>query len=138
MSSKKKQHMRIVNGTAHKITIYSIADCDQTNPRRLAIKPAAKPVYVIPAGTPLNAVKSNADVPGFSGIKELPFQVKGAVKFTDVDPLPDGDIVVVSNQYRAARVELGLSTERCAVIDSAVYEDGDNPRLVGCTALAIG
>lgn len=130
--------MKIVNGTQHAITIYSIDDCDQSNPRRLVLKPGAKPVYIVPAGTPLNAVKSNADVPEFSGIKELPFTVKGAASFTDADPLPDGDIVVVSNLYRAARVELGLSTARCAVIDGAVYEDGDNPRPVGCTSLAIG
>lgn len=126
--------MKIFNGTAHEITIYSIDDCDQTDPRRLVLKDGAKPVYTIAAGKPLNAVKVNKKFPD----GDFPFPVAGAVVFESADPIPDADVVICSNLYRAACVHLRRDTSRLATIDGAVYDSTDSPRPVGCLRLAIG
>lgn len=127
--------MKIVNGTQHEITIYSIEDCEVIQGgRKLVVKEGAVPQTVIPAGSNLNAVKGNKPAP--SG--EFGFTVKGAVTFADADPIPDGDLVIVSNLYRAACVELGRDTSRLGTVDGAVYADEKGTRPIGCTAIAIG
>ena len=128
--------MRIYNGTAHKICIYSLDQCDQTDPRKLIILPEQNPVFEIEAGTNLNCVKVNAPL---TGVGDFPFPVKGAVSFSSYDPLPEGyDLYVVSNLYRSAVVELGGNTAKLATVDGVVYENRENPRPCGCLGLAIG
>lgn len=127
--------MKIVNGTSHTINIYAIDDCVSIQDgRKLVLKEGAKPVAVIAAGSNLNATKVNLPAP----VGEFGFPVKGAVRFTDADPIPDGDLVIVSNLYRAACVELGRDTSRLGTVDGTVYEDENAVRPCGCTAIAIG
>ncbi len=54
----------IINGTQHKICIYSLEDTYSIQDgRKLVVKEGAKPFYTIPAGTNLNAVKGNKPAP---------------------------------------------------------------------------
>lgn len=137
-----KRTPSIYNGTQHEIRIFSIDQCNQTDPRKLILKEGEIPVFVIPAGTNLNCKKSNKQL---SGLKwEAPFPVKGAVTFDSCDELPlqesgaPYDIYVVSNLYRAAAIELGIDTVALATVDGVVYDSIDNPRPCGCLGLAIG
>lgn len=126
---------KIFNGTQHQINIYSIDQCDQSNPRKLIVLDGEMPQTIIAAGTNLNCVKENLPAPeGNFG-----FNVKGAVVFTSYDPLPEGyDYYIVSNLFRSAVKELGGDTSRLATVDGVVYSDVDNPRPCGCLGLAIG
>jgi len=127
--------MKIVNGTSHEITIYSVEDCISVhNGRKLVLKGGATPKAVIPPGINLNAQKGNKPAPNGN----YGFSVKGAVIFTDADPIPNGDLVIVSNLYRAACVDLGRDTSRLGTVDGTVYQDEDGTRPCGCTAIAIG
>jgi len=133
--------MKIYNGTAHQINIYTLDQCDGANPRKLIVKDGESPIYTIPAGINLNAEKGNAYLPTS---EKYHFPVKGAVVFHSVDQLPetedgeDYDIYIVSNLYRAACVELGEDTCKLATVDGVVYSDPSNPRPCGCLGLAIG
>lgn len=127
--------MKIVNGTSHEINIYDVEDCIPVqNGRKLVRKQGAVPKSVIAPGTDLNARKGNKPAP--SG--DFGFPVKGAVIFTDADPLPDGDLVIVSNIFRSAYVDLGRDTSRLGTVDGTVYIDEQCTRPCGCTAIAIG
>lgn len=127
--------MKVFNGTAHQINIFSLEQCDQSDPRKLLVLEGQEPVYTVPAGTNLNCVKGNADIDA-SG---FPFPVKGAVEFTGVDPLPDGfDVYIVSNLYRSAYQAVVGDTSMLATVDGVVYQDRANPRPCGCLGLAIG
>lgn len=125
----------IVNGTPHKIAIYTEADCTlDSASRKLILKENATPLFGIPAGIPLNA---KTQVSEFAD-SEFPF-LRGVVEFVEADPLPEeGDIVVVSNLYRSALKELGRDTSRVATVGGTVYADSDNPRPVGCLYLSVG
>jgi hypothetical protein len=127
--------MKVFNGTAHQVNIYSIEQCDGSDPRKLIVGEGETPLYTIPAGTNLNCVKDNKATPK----GDFPFPVKGAVEFTDVDPLPSGyDIYIVSNLYRSAYAELKGDTRKLATVDGVVYSDPANPRPCGCLGLAVG
>ena len=127
--------VKIVNGTEHSINFYRVEDCDQSNPRKLVLKAGAEPFYTIPPGVDLNCVKTNGSAPSL----DVPFELVGAVKFTDADPIPDADLIIVSNLYRSACKELGRDTSRLATINGAVYDSaGENPRPCGCLGLAVG
>lgn len=127
--------MKIVNGTSHEITIYSVEDCVPVhNGRKLVLKGGSIPQAVIPPGINLNAVKGNKPAP--SG--NYGFPVKGAVIFIAADPIPEGDLVIVSNLFRAACVDLGRDTSRLGTVDGTVYLDEDGTRPCGCTSIAIG
>jgi len=127
--------MEIFNGTQHQINIYSVEQCDQSNPRKLMVKDGEMPATIIAAGTNLNCTKENLPAPeGNFG-----FAVKGAVVFVSHDPLPEGyDYYIVSNLYRSAVKELGGDTSKLATVDGVVYDDPTNPRPCGCLGLAIG
>lgn len=125
----------IFNGTQHAINIYSIDQCDNTDPRKLIVKEGEMPSTIIAAGTNLNCVKTNLPAPA----EDFGFTVKGAVVFTSYDPLPEGyDIYIVSNLYRSAVKELGGDTSKLATVNGVVYQDINNPRPCGCLGLAIG
>lgn len=127
--------MNIINGTQHEITIYSIEGCTQVQGgRKLLLNEGVHPVYVSPPGTNLNAVKGNKAAP----TGDYPFAVKGAVEFAAADPIPEGNLVVVSNLYRAACAELGRDTSRLGTVDGTVYVDESAIRPCGCTAIAVG
>lgn len=129
----------IINGTSHTIHIYQLSDTTPIQDgRKLILKEGAQPVAVIPAGTNLNAVKANADIP--DALKSsFPFLVKGAVEFISHDPIPGNtEIVVVSNLYRSAVKELGGDTSRLATVDGTVYDSEEAIRPCGCLGLAIG
>jgi len=127
--------MKVINGTEHEITIYSVEDCISVQKgRKLILKEGAIPKVVIPPGTDLNAVKGNKPAPA----KDFGFPVKGAIIFISADPIPDGDLVIVSNLFRAACVDLGRDTSRLGTVDGTVYRDEDGTRPCGCTAIAIG
>lgn len=132
--------IQFANGTQHEISIYSIDDCVSVQGgRKLVLKEGAQPVQVIAPGTNLNATKGNGELPEALG-ENAPTFLKGAVKFTAADSLPEGeyDIIVVSNLFRSACVELGRDTSKLATIDGAVYGDEAGTRPVGCTGLAVG
>ena len=124
-----------INGTPHEITIYSEQDCIlHKESRKLVLNEGAKALYQIPAGTPLNAKTQVRELDN----SEFPF-LKGAVEFVEADPLPGEDeIVIVSNLYRSALKDLGISTQRLATVGGTVYASVDNPRPVGCTYLSVG
>lgn len=126
--------MAIYNGTAHAINLFSIEQCDSSDPRKLRVKAGEQPITTIPAGTNLNCVKENGPAPeGDFGVP-----VVGAAKFIDTDPLPSGyDLYIVSNLYRSAMVELGMDTSKLATVSSVVY-DAETPRPCGCLELAVG
>ena len=127
--------MKIVNGTNHKICIYAEADCVPIeNGRKLILNPGALPLAIIPPGTPLNAIKGHAPLPE----GEYGFPVRGAVTFTGADPVPEGDLIIVSNPYRAACLELGRDTSRLGTPDGLVFKDKFSPSPCGCTAIAVG
>lgn len=143
--------MKIYNGTAHAVNFYYAEQCDNSDPRKPIVKEGEQPYFTIPAGTNLNCQKENAPAP--SG--EFPFAVTGAVKFTSHDAIPDGyDLIVVSNLFRSAVLQLGGDTSRLATVDGVVYTDvihklldnddnflsflATNPRPCGCLALAVG
>lgn len=131
--------IQYANGTQHEITVFSIDDCVSVQGgRKLVLKEGATPVQVIPPGTNLNANKANGELP--EALIGGPSFLKGAVRFTDAEPLPEGeyDIIVVSNLYRSALVELGRDTSKLATIDGAVYADESMTRPCGCTGLAVG
>jgi hypothetical protein len=93
-----------------------------------------KPIKVIPPGTNLDAVKKNLPAPEL----DVDFLLKGGVVFESHDPIPDGDIVVVSQIFRSAVKELGGNTSRLATVDGTVYKSPLDLRPCGCTALAVG
>jgi hypothetical protein len=127
--------MKIYNGTQHQINIFSLEQCDRTDPRKLIVLEGEKPIYTIEGGVNLNAKKGNKPAPE----GEFPFPVSGAVTFEGYDPLPDGyDVYIVSNLYRSAVAELGGDTSKLATVNGVVYSDSDNPRPCGCLGLAIG
>lgn len=127
--------MKIFNGTAHTINIFSLEQTDQSDPRKLIIKDGETPIYTIPAGVNLNCRKDNKPAPD----SNFPFPVKGAVEFISYDILPSGyDVYVVSNLYRSAVKELRGDTSKLATVDGVVYSDPTNPRPCGCLGLAIG
>lgn len=127
--------MKIINGTSHQISIYSEGDCYAIQGgRKLIRKTGAQPAYVIDPGSNLNAVKENKLAP----TGDYPFTVKGGVQFTDADPIPDADLVIVSNLYRAACIELGRDVSTLGTVDGAVYEDENAVRPCGCIAIAVG
>lgn len=102
------------------------------------LKEGAVPIQVIPPGRNLNATKSNGELP--KALINGPSFLKGAVRFTDAEPLPEGeyDVIVVSNLYRSALIELGRDTSKLATIDGVVYADEAGTRPCGCTGLAVG
>jgi hypothetical protein len=127
------------NGTSHEINIYSVEDTYVTQAgRKLVLKEGATPVLVIPPGTNLNATKGNGALP--ASLVDAPSFLKGAVKFTEAEELPSGDydVIVVSNLFRSAYVELGKDTSKLATIDGAVYADETCTRPCGCLGLAVG
>jgi hypothetical protein len=131
----------IVNCTPHEIVFFKEEDCyPSPDGRKLFLKEGAVPSGKIPAGVPLNAVKKNVPIsPERAANYGVP--IVGAVVFESCDPLPPAKtdtIFVVSNMYRAARLELGLPTTDCATVDSVVYENAANPKPVGCLRLAVG
>ena len=127
--------MKVFNGTQHEINIYSLDQCDQTDPRKLIVLEGQKPTYTIPGGKNLNVQKGNKPAPD----GDFPFPVMGAVIFEGHDPLPQGyDIYIVSNLYRSGVAELGGDTSKLATVNGVVYSDKDNPRPCGCLGLAIG
>jgi hypothetical protein len=131
--------IQFANGTQHEITIFNINDCVSVQGgRKLILKEGATPIQVIPSGINLNATKGNGDLP--PTLVEGPSFLKGAVRFTAADALPEGnyDIIVVSNLYRSACVELGLDTSKLATVDGVVYADESGTRPCGCTGLAVG
>lgn len=125
-----------INGTPHTVHIYKEEDCSlDSSSRKLILKEGAVAYFSIEAGTPLNAktrVKELSD-PCF------PF-LKGSLEFIEADPLPGehDEIVIVSNLYRSALKELGISTQRVATVGGTVYADINNPRPVGCLYLSVG
>ena len=127
----------IYNGTPHTLRIFSEKDTFSEG-RKLFVNEGAEPIVEVPSDGVLNATKEHAELPAqFQGVNNIP--LKGGVKFTAVDPLPEGyDVYVTSNLYRSARVELGLDTSQVATITEAVYDNPDNPRPCGCLALAVG
>lgn len=130
--------MKIYNGTQHQINLYSINDCYEVqNGRKLVLKNGASPVLVIEAGTNINAVKGNAELPDQFKGSNLP--LVGAVIFSEVDLLPHGyDLYIVSNLYRSACVELGLDTDKLATVNGVVYASESDMKPCGCTSLAVG
>lgn len=130
--------MKIYNGTQHQINLYSINDCYEVqNGRKLVVKSGVEPVLVIEAGTNINAVKGNAELPDQFKGSNLP--LVGAVIFSEVDLLPHGyDLYIVSNLYRSACVELGRNTNKLATVNGVCYSDETAVKPCGCTSLAIG
>lgn len=125
-----------INGTPHEITIYAEDDCTfDPASRKLMLNEGATALHKIPAGIPLNAKTRVPDTNKFG----FPF-LKGSIEFVEADPLPgsEEDIVVVSNLYRSALKELGISTHRVATVGGTVYTDIKNPRPVGCLYLSVG
>jgi hypothetical protein len=126
----------IVNGTSHEIKFYSEQDTVPVQGgRKLVLKEGAQPILVIKPGINLNAQKGNKEAPQIPGCA---IPLKGAVIFVGHDPIPNGDIVVVSNMFRAAVVELGGDTSSLATVDGTVYESEESLRPCGCLALAVG
>lgn len=127
--------MKVFNGTAHEVNIYTLDQCDRWVGRKLIVADEEEPIYTIPAGVNLNCVKDNKPIPK----GDFPFPVKGAVEFLDCDPLPPGhDVYIVSNLYRSAYAELKGDTSKLATVDGVVYSDPVNPRPCGCLSLAVG
>ena len=129
--------MKVVNGTTHSINLYSLQDTITIQDgRKLVLKEGATPLFCLAPGTNLNAVKVNAELPVHLQGSGLP--LKGGVKFVSHDPIPDGDIVIVSNLYRSAVKELGNDTSRLATVDGVVYKSESDMRPCGCLGLAVG
>jgi hypothetical protein len=131
----------IINCTPHEIVFFKEEDCYSTDGRKLFLRDGAVPSEKIPAGVPLNAVKKNVPVPQERAAINYGVPLVGAVVFQSCDPLPpatEDTIFIVSNLYRAARLELGLPTTSCATVDGVVYENAANPKPVGCLRLAVG
>lgn len=128
--------MKIVNGTSHQIKFFAQEDTISVQDgRKLILKEGAEPIFVIEPGVNLNAQKGNKEAPVLPGCA---IPLKGAVIFVGHDPIPEGDIVVVSNLFRAAVVELGGDTSSLATVDGTVYESEKSLRPCGCLALAVG
>jgi len=128
--------LKIFNGTPHPLNIFSPEDT-YSDGRKLYVKEEAVPVVQVPSQGTLNATKENAELPSQFEGSDLP--LRGAVIFTDADPLPSGyDIYVASQLYRSALVQLGRDTTRIATICDAVYSSPENPRPCGCLSLAVG
>jgi len=128
--------MKITNGTSHEINFYRVGvTLPVQGGRKLVLQEGAKPCLTVPPGTNLNAQVSNLEAPEIPGC-EIP--LKGAVVFTGYDPVPDGDIVIVSNLYRSAVKELGGDTSRLATVSGTVYASADGKRPCGCVELAVG
>lgn len=128
--------LKVYNGTSHCIFLYQEED---TYPiqggRKLVRKEGAKPFAVILPGINLNAVKGNQEAPQLASVIPL----KGGVVFTAADEIPAGyDIVVVSNLYRSACLELGRDISCLATVDGSVYETEEAIRPCGVLALAVG
>jgi hypothetical protein len=127
--------IQIINGTPHVINIYSESDCTfAAEVRKLIVNPGAVPIMVIDKGNPLNAVKTNLPAPSL----ETDLPLVGAVKFTGHDPVPAGDVIIVSNLYRSAVLECGGDTSTLATVNGTVYSSLDDPKPCGCTGLAVG
>lgn len=126
--------MKIVNGTSHAVVIYSVVGLTPHPERRGAwlISDDAEILEIIPEGQNLNARKGESQL---LTLGNIPCQT--VAPFVEVDPIPDGDIVIVSQLYRAACKELGLDTCRLATVSGPVFEEG-NPRPIGVTSLEVG
>ncbi len=129
--------MKVVNGTQHKINIYSESDTVSVQGgRKLILKEGAKPVLSLEEGKNLNCIKQNAALPSHLSGSVLP--LKGGVEFVSHDEIPEGDIVIVSNLFRSAVKELGGSTTRLATVEGVVYQSEEDMRPCGCLGLAVG
>lgn len=131
--------IKYANGTEHDIYLYNLEDTVSVQKgRKLVLKEGAVPHTTIPKGTNLNATKANGELP--EHLKDAPEFLKGAVKFTSAEPMPEGDydVLVVSNLYRSACVELGRDTSHLGTIDGAVYQDETCTRPCGCLGIAVG
>jgi hypothetical protein len=125
----------VVNGTSHEINIYASDDCVSIQDgRKLILKQGSTPLLVIEPGTNLNCVKGFAKTP----VLDTNIPIKGAVEFLSYDPIPSGDIVVVSNLYRSAVKELGGDTSKLATVSGTVYSSEFDVRPCGCLELAVG
>ena len=130
--------MQFLNGTSHNIVI--IAEDPTTyyvdeKTRKLILNNEVEPLLVIPAGFNLNAKPYNLELDC-----EHSF-VKGALKFSSVDPLPEmgeDTVIVVSNMYRSACLELGLPTKQLATIRGSVYRTKECTKPYGCFGLNVG
>ena len=87
---------------------------------------------IIPEGQNLNARKGESQL---LTLGNIPCQT--VAPFVEVDPIPNGDIVIVSQLYRAACKELRLDTSSLATVSGPVFEEG-NPRPIGVTSLEVG
>ena len=129
--------MEIVNGTNHEINMYHQADTTEIQGgRKLVAKGTAKPYMTIPPGSNLDAKVANSPLP--EHLVETGLPLTGGVVFTGYDPIPEGDLVVVSNRYRSAVQSLGGDTSRLAIVDGTVYVDESATRPCGCLRLAVG
>jgi hypothetical protein len=134
LNKRRNKKMKIVNGTNHKVVIYSVVGLIQHPERRGAwlISNNAEILKVIPEGQNLNAQKGESEI---LTLGNIPCQT--VAPFEQVDPIPEGDIVIVSQMYRAACKELGLNTSNLATVSGPVFEEG-NPRPIGVTSLEVG
>lgn len=129
--------MAIINCTPHAINVYSISDCDVSNPRRLFIKQGVMPIQTInPSGNVLNAQLGKTL---WGDIEGIPVN---AVTYDSVDnPLNYGnlnDFFIVSALFKTAFLHCNPNSHvKLLTVDSVVYDSVDNPRPVGCLGFAI-
>jgi len=123
---------KIVNATPHPIYIFTHNQVYyDESVRKYILKPNEKPVKVIPQSGVLLNVKAEYELTDtIEGIPIFKLQVK------DIDPVPDGDIVVVSAMYATAAKEAGIEgLNRLYTVSQPVYESKENPKPVGVLGL---
>lgn len=126
--------MKIYNGTPHTISII--------NPNDVTYHPEQRK-YIVKEDyeNSTQDIFSHGILNAYMSEKEevnhplLPL-VKRA-RFTHVDPLPENfDLYIVSQMYRSAYVEMGISTDNLACVCDPVYDTAIKP--VGVLRLEVG
>jgi hypothetical protein len=94
----------ILNGTVQSINLFNISQVNLIKNRYVLI-PGQTPVFNIQAGTSqLNARITTATPLSLSGIS---FEIVGDQIYAQYDPIPTGDLIIVTPAYKSAVRALG-------------------------------
>ncbi len=123
---------RIFNGTPHNIVVFAKDNVEYIPEiRKYVLKNQnAIPIATIPSNGMLNAA---VDFVETGTIDDIPiFNIVAK----NVDPIPDADIVIVSNMYATYAKQFNIAgLERLYTIGNPVYQNRENPRPIGCLGL---
>ena len=125
--------MIIKNFTPHDINIIAKESCEYVPEIRKYVLKDPKPriIRTIPSSGMLSAQMEEKVELEIEGIE---ISVR---KVISCDPIPEGDIIIVSALYANACRIAGLDTTRLFIIKDPVYDAENGLKIVGCLGLSV-